>query len=122
MSKNNHKEACKLFLSTDWTPALMEKTLKYIMLNNPAVFIRALNAELPQSRVQIVINRYPPEKKIAVIKAFRELTGANLGEAKSCIESHFPIHVKTLPKESDDTATAIGTLEAAGAVVSAIPV
>lgn len=114
MSKIYLKEACELYFSTQWTAELMQSTLHKVMLENPAAFIKAVKPT--EKRVLISITDYRQENKIAVLKAFREVTGVTLGHAKACVESAFPIYVITCTAKS--SVSHIRSLSEAGATIS----
>ncbi len=77
--------------------------------------VAAATAEDADAEVSVVLASVPADKKIAVLKEVRTLTGLGLKEAKDLVESA-PKAVKENIKK--DEAEAIKkTLEAAGAVV-----
>ncbi len=77
--------------------------------------VAAAPAEDADAEVSVVLASVPADKKIAVLKEVRTLTGLGLKEAKDLVESA-PKAVKENIKK--DEAEAIKkTLEAAGAVV-----
>lgn len=118
MSKSHLKEACELYFSTQWTAELLQSTLLKVVLKNPAAFIKAVKPT--EEKVLISITDYRQENKIAVLKAFREVTGATFGHAKECIESAFPIGVMTCTTKN--LFWNVRLLEVAGATVTASPV
>lgn len=77
--------------------------------------VAAAPAEDTDAEVSVVLASVPADKKIAVLKEVRTLTGLGLKEAKDLVESA-PKAVKENIKK--DEAEAIKkTLEAAGAVI-----
>mgnify|MGYP002535620432 FL=1 len=77
--------------------------------------VAAAPAEDADAEVSVVLASVPADKKIAVLKEVRTLTGLGLKEAKDLVESA-PKAVKENIKK--DEAEAIKkTLEAAGAVI-----
>jgi ribosomal protein L7/L12 len=84
------------------------------MLENPAAFIKAVKPT--EEKVLISITDYRQEDAFAVLKAFREVTGATLGHAKACVESAFPIYVITCADKR--AASHIRLLQEAGATVA----
>ncbi|MGB7085853.1 MAG: 50S ribosomal protein L7/L12 [Phormidesmis sp.] len=69
-----------------------------------------------KTEFDVVLDEFPGDKKIAVLKAVRTMTGLGLKEAKTMVESA-PITVKEgVPKDAADEAKK--TLEDAGAKVT----
>jgi large subunit ribosomal protein L7/L12 len=69
-----------------------------------------------QTEFNVILEEVPADKKIAVLKAVRELTGLGLKEAKDLVES-VPKSVKeSIPKEAAEEAKKL--LEGAGGKVS----
>jgi ribosomal protein L7/L12 len=111
------REAIDKFVETYWTEVLALRTLRYIALKHPAAFVAAFKAveqqdkepqamcsagfaepepviEQPVGATYVLeIISYPPENKIKVLKAYREITERGLGISKKHIESSFPIFV-----------------------------
>lgn len=77
--------------------------------------VAAAAAEDPDAEVSVVLASVPADKKIAVLKEVRTLTGLGLKEAKDLVESA-PKAVKENIKK-DEAESIKKTLEAAGAVV-----
>jgi large subunit ribosomal protein L7/L12 len=69
-----------------------------------------------QTEFNVILEEFPSDKKISVLKAVRELTGLGLKEAKDLVESA-PKSVKEgIPKEAAEEAKK--ALETAGGKVS----
>ena len=75
----------------------------------------AAAADDADAEVSVVLASVPADKKIAVLKEFRTLTGLGLKEAKDLVEAA-PKAVKENIKK-DEAESIKKTLEAAGAVV-----
>ncbi len=75
----------------------------------------AAPAEDADAEVSVILASVPADKKIAVLKEVRTLTGLGLKEAKDLVEAA-PKAVKENIKK-DEAETIKKTLEAAGAVV-----
>ena len=75
----------------------------------------AAPAEYADAEVSVILASVPADKKIAVLKEVRTLTGLGLKEAKDLVEAA-PKAVKENIKK-DEAETIKKTLEAAGAVV-----
>ena len=72
-------------------------------------------AEDPDAEVSVILASVPADKKIAVLKEVRNITGLGLKEAKDLVEAA-PKAVKENIKK-DEAESIKKTLEAAGAVV-----
>jgi large subunit ribosomal protein L7/L12 len=69
-----------------------------------------------QTEFDVILEEVPADKKIAVLKAVRELTGLGLKEAKDLVES-VPKSVKeSIPKEAAEEAKKL--IEGAGGKVA----
>ncbi len=69
-----------------------------------------------QTEFDVILDEVPADKKIAVLKAVRELTGLGLKEAKDLVESTPKAVKEGIAKEAAEEAKK--TLEAAGGKVS----
>jgi large subunit ribosomal protein L7/L12 len=86
-----------------------------MMMANTGVAAQAEEVE-EKTEFDVVLEEVPADKKIAVLKAVRELTGLGLKEAKELVEST-PKSVKEgIPKEAAEEAKK--ALEEAGGKVS----
>lgn len=65
-----------------------------------------------QTEFSVILEEVPADKKIAVLKAVRELTGLGLKEAKELVESTPKAVKEAIPKEAAEEAKK--ALEAAG--------
>ena len=81
----------------------------------PAAAGAAAGADDADAEVSVVLASVPADKKIAVLKEVRTITGLGLKEAKDLVEAA-PKAVKENIKK-DEAETIKKTLEAAGAVV-----
>ena len=75
----------------------------------------AAPAEDPDDEVSVILASVPADKKIAVLKEVRTLTGLGLKEAKDLVEAAPKAVKENIKKE--EAAEIKKTLEAAGAVV-----
>lgn len=76
----------------------------------------AEEAQEEQTEFDVVLEEVPADKKIAVLKVVRSLTGLGLKEAKDMVESAPKPIKEAIAKEAAEEAK--GQLEAAGAKVS----
>ncbi len=57
--------------------------------------------EVDELKVEIILEEFPPDKKIPILKAVREVTGLGLKEGKDLIESTPSVVKKTTQSEAD---------------------
>ena len=69
-----------------------------------------------KTEFDVILEEYPADKKIAILKQVRELTGLGLKEAKDLVESTPKAVKEGIAKDAAEEAKK--TLEAAGAKVS----
>lgn len=93
---------CLMWRAAAMTQELAEQYGGYPLA--PAARLKPVEVPLP-SVIRIV--SYPPGNKIAVIKAIRHITGANLKEAKDISELNFPIVVSVPATITKEEATKI---------------
>ncbi len=60
-----------------------------------------IKTEVEGSSVEIILEEYPSDKKIAILRGVREVTNLGLKEAKDLIESSPCVIHKTTPSEAD---------------------
>jgi large subunit ribosomal protein L7/L12 len=87
-----------------------------MMMAAPGAGAGAAEAEEEKTEFDVVLEEVPADKKIAVLKAVRALTGLGLKEAKEMVESA-PKPIKEAVSK-DDAEDAKKQLEDAGAKVS----
>jgi len=89
--------------------------LRTLELNCPAPAAGQIPAPPPAPFFRVTLEHFDADKKIQVIKAIREITGASLKDAKEMTEALSPTVLRTQLEYS--AVEAAGMLRAAGATV-----